>query len=405
MNAAAWGLTLAASALMALAMGLRVSTGLYLSLSPLNSASGLGLATLSLLFACGQLAMGLAQPWIGTWADRVGGARVVSRGALVLAAGTALMAVPGWIALSPSLALGTVALAAVASAVASGTVGGNALLLAEVNRRVPPERVGVAAGLVSAGGSLGQLLIGPGTQYIIDHAGFALATLLGGALALLALPLARLLRRPIEADIAHVAQPLGDVLRDPRFWRVAASFGICGFHVSFLAVHMPGVIERCGLPASLAGPWIALAGAANIVGSLAMGLALRRHDHALLLAGIYLLRALGIAAFVLSTPGPAVLAAFALVMGVSHMATLPPTAQLVARQHGVTRLANLLGVVMLVHQVGGFIGIALGGWAAQVTGDDRLLWSVDIALALLAAALVWPLRRGQAAPAPRGVMA
>jgi len=94
----------------------------------------------------------------------------------------------------------------------------------------------------------------------------------------------------------------------------------------------------------------------------------------------------------MTPPTEAVLLIFALVMGASHMATLPPTAQLVARHHGVQRLASLLGVVMLVHQVGGFAGIWLGGWAAEVTGNDRLLWLIDIGLALGAVALVWPLR-------------
>jgi hypothetical protein len=90
---------------------------------------------------------------------------------------------------------------------------------------------------------------------------------------------------------------------------------------------------------------------------------------------------------------------FAVVMGASHMAVLPPTSQLVARQHGVARLGTLFGVVMLVHQAGSFAGIWLGGWAAAATGSDTLLWTVDIALALLAAALVWP--RRSVAPAPR----
>jgi len=184
------------------------------------------------------------------------------------------------------------------------------------------------------------------------------------------------------------------------FWRVALSFGVCGFHVAFLGVHMPGVIERCGLPASLAGTWIAVAGAANIAGSVAMGFALKRGDAAVLLAATYLVRAAGVAAVVLLPATPAVMIGFAIVMGASHMATLPPTSQLVSRQHGVQRMGTLFGVVMLVHQVGSFAGIWLGGWAAEATGSDRLLWSVDIALAIAAALLVWP--RAQRATTQEG---
>jgi predicted MFS family arabinose efflux permease len=153
---------------------------------------------------------------------------------------------------------------------------------------------------------------------------------------------------------------------------------------------MPGVIERFGLPASLGGTWIAIAGAANIGGSIAIGLALRRHDAAWLLVLLYGVRALGVAALLALPPSPAVMLGFALVMGASHMATLPPTSQLVARRYGVERLGVLLGVVMLVHQVGGFAGIWFGGWAAEATGRDRLHWIGDIGLALLAATLVFP---------------
>jgi predicted MFS family arabinose efflux permease len=193
---------------------------------------------------------------------------------------------------------------------------------------------------------------------------------------------------------------VADVLRDGRFWRVAGSFGVCGFHVAFLAVHMPGVIERCGLPASLAGSWIAVAVAANIAGSLAVGAPLRRHDAGRLLVALYGGRALGIAMLLVLPVSTALMLAYAVVMGASHLATLPPTSQLVARHHGVERLGTLFGVVMLVHQLGSFAGIWLGGWLAHRSGDDRTLWLVDIALALGAAALVWPRR---AAPQPQGV--
>jgi predicted MFS family arabinose efflux permease len=153
---------------------------------------------------------------------------------------------------------------------------------------------------------------------------------------------------------------------------------------------MPGVIERCGLPATLAGAWIAVAGGANIAGSLAIGMALQRHDAARLLAGLHLLRAAGVAALLLLPRTPAVILGFAVWMGASFIATLPPTSQLIARQHGVQRLGTLMGVVMLVHQLGSFVGIGFGGWAAQVTGGDNWSWRLDLGLALAAAALIWP---------------
>jgi predicted MFS family arabinose efflux permease len=380
MDAAAWRVTLAAAALMALVTGGRSAFGLFVS--PLNTASGLGLATLSLGLALGQLAIGLTQPLIGAIVDRLGAARVIAAGAALLAVFTAL---PAWWPLGAVLMVSLVAGAVAGSAVAS-----NGLLIGEVNRTVPAERAGFAVGLVGAGASVGLLVLGPLTQWAIDQRGWAWALAATGVLSLVAWPLAAAMRRPAGGPAARATQPVGDVLREWRFWRVALSFGVCGFHIAFLAAHMPGVIERCGLTAPLAGTWIAVAGAANIAGSVAVGLAMRHHAPARLLSAIYGVRALGIAALLVLPPTPAVMVGFAVVMGASHMATLPPTSQLIATQHGVARLGTLIGVVMLVHQVGSFAGVWFGGWAAQATGSDDLLWSVDIALALGAAALVWP---------------
>lgn len=380
MNAAAWRLTIAAAILMGLVVGGRSAFGLFVS--PLNTASGIGLAGLSFALAVGQLGIGFTQPLVGAIADRFGAAKVIVVGAAMLALTTALPA------LSPVSAV--VVLSLVLSALAGSAVGSNGLLVGEVGRAMPGAGMGLAVGVIGAGASIGQLLLGPATQWAIDSHGWTWALVATALLSLVAIPLAWPFRRPATPRVVRASQPVVDVLREWRFWRVAASFGVCGFHIAFLAVHMPGVIERCGMPASVAGTWIAIAGAANIAGSIAIGLAMKRHDAAVLLAGVYAIRALGIAALLLLPSSPMIMLMFAAVMGASHMATLPPTSHLIARQHGVERLGTLFGVVMLVHQVGAFAGIWFGGWAAEVTGDDTLLWLVDIALALGAAALVLP---------------
>lgn len=385
MNAEAWKVTLAAALLMALGNGLRVASGLFVS--PLNGATGMGLAMLSLVLACGQLAVGLVQPLMGSWADRRGAAHLVGAGALVLALATVACA-------QPALWMQHAAMAAVLviSALAGSAMASNGILVGEVNRRIDASRAGLAVGLVGAGASLGQMVVAPATAWLIGHSGWTHALLASAALALLALPLSRVLRRAEGPPRSEPSPPVADVLRDARFWRVAGSFGMCGFHVAFMAVHMPGVIERCGLSPSLSGVWIAVAGAANVAGSIAMGRAMRRRDHLSLLMGMYVVRALAIAAMLAAPATEAVWLVFAAAMGASHMATLPPTAQLVARHHGVARLGSLFGVVMLVHQLGGFAGVWLGGWAAAATGSDLLLWSTDIVLAVLACVLLWPLR-------------
>lgn len=392
MNAVAWRLTLAATALMALVMGSRSAFGLFVS--PLNTATGLGLAGISLAAAVAQLGLGAGQPLVGRLAERHGAAPVIRVGAWALALSTAAIA---WAGSVPLLAV-----ALTAAALAGSATGSNALLVGELGRRLGPAQQGLAMGIVGAGGSAGQLLLSPATQWGIEHHGWLAALLATAALSLLALPLARAFDRPAPAPAVGTAPtvPISDVLRRPLFWAVTGAFGVCGFHIGFLTLHIPGVIERCGLSPSLAGPWLATMGVANIAGSLAVGLALRRFDAAWLLVGLYLWRAASIALLLWLPTTPVVLLAFALVMGLSYIAVLPPTSQLIARHFGAQRLGTLFGIVMVVHQVGGFAGVWLGGWLAENTGSDRLFWALDLVLALLAVGLVWPRQRRSPRPAP-----
>jgi predicted MFS family arabinose efflux permease len=384
MTRTGWRVALTAGALTAIAMGGRQAFGMFVS--PLNTATGLGLAAISLALALGQLGIGIAQPLLGRWADRTGPTRVIAIGAGVLALSTA----------APVLSLaGPVLFAAlVVSAVAGSAVGSNGLLMGSVSRSVSPGDAGLAVGIVGAGASVGQLVLGPLLQWLIVAFDWQPALLALAALSLAAFPLARVLREaPRPAVGAGQADAsVSDALRSAAFWRPALSFAICGMHVAFLATHMPGAIERCGFPSGMAGAWIALAGAANIVGSLASGMLMKRLHHARWLASLYVVRALGILAFVLVPPSLAGLLAFAVVMGASHMATLPPTSSLIAQGFGTARLGTLFGMVMLVHQAGSFVGIWLGGWLAHHTGRDSAFWAIDLTLALAAAALVWPWR-------------
>jgi predicted MFS family arabinose efflux permease len=392
MGPAGWRVALAAAVLTGIGLGGRQAFGVFVS--PLNSASGLGLATLSLAFALGQLAIGMAQPLLGRWADRAGPRRVVLGGAALFVLATLLPAL--------SAAGSLVFVSLVVSAIAGSAVGSNALLLGPVSRAATPAHAGFAVALLGAGMSAGQLVLGPGLQWLIHDRGWEFALVAFAGCGLLAVPMAFCLGAPGEPAAAQHVE-VGQVLRQHAFWRYAASFGVCGVHVAFLAVHMPGVIERCGLPGSLAGAWIAIAAAANIAGSLAVGAVLRRVRSARVLATLYLLRAGSILAFVLAPAGVGVLMAFGLLMGATHMATLPPTSALVAGRYGTARMGSLFGVVMLVHQAGSFLGVWLGGVLAAHTGRDTWFWAIDIALALGAAALVLPhwehQRQGRGAPA------
>jgi predicted MFS family arabinose efflux permease len=196
-------------------------------------------------------------------------------------------------------------------------------------------------------------------------------------------------------DEGHV----GRALRRPAFWLIGAGFAVCGFHMSFLTMHMPGYIERCNLPAALGGIWLAVLGIANITGSLSIGLLLKRHAPATLLTALHVLRAIFIAAMLAVPASNLTMLIFAMAMGVTYMAALPPTTLLVTRTFGQRRLATLFGLVMLLHQLGSFAGVWLGGLAAESTAGYGILWLVNIALALLGAALHLPFRRERIEPA------
>jgi len=388
MTAAAWRATLAATALMALVMGGRAAFGLFVS--PLNGATGLGLAAISFGFALAQLGSGVVQPAIGTLAERHGAARVMALGALVLAVSNAALLGAG--------SVWSVTGLLVLAAVAGSAVGSNAILMGEVGRRVPAEQRGFAAGIVGAGGSAGQLVLGPATQWVIGVQGWMVAMGALAALSLAALPLARMFARAPGAAAAAAASraaatPVRETLREARFWIISGAFGICGFHVGFLATHMPGVIERCGLPPALAGTWLAVSGAANIAGSILIGVAMKRWASPPLLVALYLARSLSIVLLLVLPTSSTTMLVFGVAMGLSYMAVLPPTVHLLGHHFGVERLGTLFGVVMVVHQLGGFAGAWLGGLAAAATGSDTVLWTIDLSLAVVAAALQWPMMR------------
>jgi predicted MFS family arabinose efflux permease len=201
------------------------------------------------------------------------------------------------------------------------------------------------------------------------------------------------------------AKGTGAVLRqalgDRSFRLLATGFFVCGFHVAFLATHLPGVVASCQLPPEVGGWSLAMLGLFNIIGSLGIGWAMGfqggRWRMKSLLSVIYLVRGVAVLIFVLSPKNTAVMLAFAAVMGLSFLSTVPPTAGLVARFFGPAHMATLFGVVMLTHQIGGFLGAWLGGVIFQAQGNYDAMWAIDIALAVGAALVHLPIRE---APAP-----
>ena len=389
---------LAAAGTFALTMGARQSMGLFLG--TLNSHTGLGIASISLAFAFGQLWWGLTQPLAGIVADRVGAGRVLFVGVLLVALGTALV----------PFMQSTWGLILAIGVLAAGGAGmaGPSVLMAATTRLVPPERRGMATGIVNAGGSFGQFVFAPIAQGVTAAAGWAASLQTLAVVSLLALPAAWVLRGASNAPAAVGSAPkegtraaIARALADPSYRMLCAGFFVCGFHVAFIATHLPGVVASCQLPPEI-GAWsLAVIGLFNIVGSLSMGWAVGRWRMKSLLSLVYAARAVAVLVFMLAPKTPAVMLTFAAVIGLTYLSTVPPTAGLVAKLFGPANMATLFGIVMLAHQLGGFLGAYLGGKAFEWTGSYDWMWYVDIVLAVGAALVHLPIREAALAPRPQ----
>jgi MFS family permease len=406
-----WILALPAAALLAITMASRASFGLFVS--PINTSTGLGIATISFAMALSQLAWGIAQPVAGALADRYGAARIIACGALALVAGHVLIP----FATTGAGLVATLGLIGVASAAAGGT----SVLFGAVSRSVAPERRGLAGGIVGAGGPVGQLAFAPAAQATIAAYGWVTAMFALAGLSLAALPLAGRFRKDAAGPPAtipaaaaggatsgapHTASSglsaLREASRSMSYWCVTGAFFVCGFHVSFLLAHMPGVIEVCGLPSALSGASLAVMGLFNIASSIVSGLVIQRISMKLTLATLYALRGVGVTAFLLAPKTELTVLAFAVWMGLTYMATLPPTSGLIGKLFGTRHLGTLLGTTMLVHQIGSFLGVWLGGIAVEATGSYDWMWRLDIALAAGAALVCIVIREpGAASAEPR----
>jgi predicted MFS family arabinose efflux permease len=176
---------------------------------------------------------------------------------------------------------------------------------------------------------------------------------------------------------------------------LGGGFFVCGFHVAFLATHLPGVIAACGLPTQWAGWALATIGLFNIAGSVAMGWAVGRWRMKSLLSLLYATRGLAILVFLFAPKTGPVVLVFAAVMGLTFLSTVPPTAGLVAKFFGPANMATLFGIVMLSHQAGGFLGAWLGGKVFEATGAYDWVWYIDIVLAAAAALIHLPIREAR----------
>mgnify|MGYP002381704177 FL=1 len=369
-------------------MGARQSLGLFLS--PLNTTTGLGVASISLAMAVGQFTWGAIQPLAGAVADRYGPGRVLLAGLLLLALGSAITPLmSGTVGLIVSLGL--------FSAIGSGA-GSFSVLIGASSQRLPLDARAAASGVINAGGSFGQFVFAPLLQALIQLLGWMGAMWSLAVMTLAATPLVRVLSKPVEQPQPRAAGEAGlwrsvqDAMGDRSYQLLNLGFFSCGFHIAFLVTHLPGEVALCGLPSAVASWSLAIIGLANIFGSLYAGSCVARYRSKYVLFWMYGSRALMIALYLMAPRTDLTFYIFAAGLGFTWLATVPPTAAIVGKLFGVRYLGTLFGMTLLSHQIGGFFGAYLGGIALTRFGDYGWMWYADIALATAAALLNLPIK-------------
>ena len=383
-----WSVTLFAAAMLMVTMGARQSMGLFVS--PINTTTGLGIVTISLALGIGQFVWGAVQPIAGAFADRYGPGRVLAVGIVVLAIGTALTPLI-------SSGLGLVLTLGLMAAAGSGA-GSFSVLIGAAAKRVPVEARGTVSGVINAGGSFGQFVFAPLLQKLISLMGWMGAMWTLAAITLATLPLARALRgqpaphapaAPGDHGLRHAVR---SALGDRSYLLLHAGFFTCGFHIAFLVTHLPGEVGLCGLPSSVASWSLAIIGLANIVGSLVAGFWVNRFRSKYILFWMYFSRAVLVVVYLAAPKTALTFYLFAAGLGFTWLATVPPTAGVVAKLFGTRYLATLFGLTLLSHQIGGFFGAYLGGIAVSTQGSYLWMWYADAVLALAAALVNLPIR-------------
>jgi len=385
-----------ACGLLLLSFGFRSSFGLFIT--DITEPNGWGRQTISIALAIQNLTWGVVAVFAGGLADRFGSTKIIISAAVLYGLGM-------WFTASvESIWLLNASTGVLVGAGVAGTAFG--IVLPAMVRAVGPERRQWALGLGTAAGSLGQFLVVPLVQGVIDFSDWqtalhlmAVATIL---MALLAIPLAPY-SGASETTQAHLAeQTIPEALREAfahgSYCWLLVGFFVCGFNVAFITVHMPSFLNDLGFSSQI-GAWsIAIIGLFNVIGSYSSGLISGKWSMRQLLSLIYFGRAILITVFLLTPPSLSSVIIFSVVMGLLWLATVPPTSGLVVLMFGTRYMSLLYGVVFLSHQLGSFSGVWLGGWLYDFYGSYDVVWWLSVCLALLAAFVHMPIKEQ---PAPR----
>jgi MFS family permease len=380
-----------------LSFGPRSSLGFFVQ--PMGREFSWGRDVFGLAFAVQNLLWGLGQPVAGAIADRFGVLRVMCVGAVLYAGGLLMMR---YAATPLSLDIGAGVL------IGFGLSGCSFnLVLSAFSKLLPPERRGIALGAGTAAGSFGQFLFAPFGVALIDNFGWQAALTVFALLMLLIVPLSLALATPpaTSADVAVADQQsfrtaLAEAFGHRSYVLLMLGFFTCGFQLAFITVHLPSYLVDRGVPVQTGGWVVAAIGLFNIIGSLSVGWLQNRFPKRYILSAIYFTRALSIVAFISFPITTFSAIAFGVVTGLTWLSTVPPTSALVALMFGTRWFATLYGFAFVSHQVGGFLGVLLGGIVFEKFGSYTPIWWLSVLFGVLSALINLPIVE---APVPRPV--
>ena len=368
------------------AFGPRSTLGFFLT--PMSTAHHWGRDVFAFALALQNLLWGIGQPLGGMIADRFGTVRVLCGGALMYGLGLTLMA---------HADSGTTLDATAGVLVGFGLAGCSfPVVIAAFAKTVPLQWRSRAFGFGTAAGSFGQFLYSPVAVALMDTFGWQQTLLIFSVTMLTVLPLSLALATP-PSHTSHdgAAQSLRQAMTEAFAHRsyilLVLGFFTCGFQLQFITVHMPSYLVDRGLSAEVGGWTIATIGLFNIVGSVFSGWLGDRMPKRYLLSIIYFTRAMAILAFISFPVTATTCIAFGAVMGFMWLSTVPPTNGIIALMFGTRWLATLAGFAFFSHQVGGFLGVWLGGLVFDRTGSYNAVWWLAILFGVLSALINMPI--------------
>jgi MFS family permease len=375
--------------ILAISFGVRHTFGIFLQ--PMSIDNNWGREVFALSLAVQNIVWGIAQPFAGRIADRRGAGWVIVLGTLVYAAGLYLMS-----SAQTSMAL----IWSAGILIGIGLAGTTApVVFGVISRSVPVEKRSMALGLSMSIGSFGQFAMLPATMQLINSFNWSTTLYILTAITVIMIPLAFfMMEKPQPKDDPNAPKPLAlaEILKQAMghhgFRLLTIGFFVCGFHIAFLATHLPAYLSDQGLNPSVGTNVLALIGLFNIAGSYYFGLWGGKFPKPHLLSLIYTGRALAIAAFVFLPISAVSAYIFAAVIGVLWLSTVPLTNGIVGSIFGVKNMSMLGGIVFFSHQIGAFLGVWLGGKLFDLFGSYDIVWTISIVISLMAAAINFPIK-------------